>query len=369
MKYFLVVGEASGDLHASNLMKSLKEQDGNADFRFFGGEKMQQVGGRLLKHYREMAYMGFIPVLLNLRKIFKNIRDCRREIVDYQPDVVILVDYPGFNLGIAKFIKDNRRRFNRLPKTVYYISPKIWAWKEGRIKAIKRYVDRMYCIFPFETDFYKKHNYSVEYVGNPTVNEVNEFLATNTVEKQPTIALLPGSRKQEIKDNLPAMLEAASIFDGYRIVVAGAPNINIEYYEEFAGKKAKILFNQTYSLLAQSEAALVTSGTATLEAALFGCPQAVCYKTPFARISTYLWQHFFKVKYISLVNLIADREVVKELFGISFSVDTISNELFVLLTNNDYRKTMAESYREIAEKLGNSNASDNAAKSIVNLLK
>jgi len=365
MKYFLVVGEASGDLHASNLMKSLKKIDNDADFCFFGGELMQKVGGQMLKHYREMAFMGFMPVLLNLDKVLKNMNDCRNAIVDYQPDAVILADYPGFNLKIAEFIKNNRRKFNRLPKIIYYISPKIWAWKEGRINAIKRYIDQMLCIFPFEPDFYKKHDFQVEYVGNPTVDEVNEFLASNSSEKQPIIALLAGSRKQEIKDNLPAMLEAASHFPDYKSVIAGAPNIEPEYYKQFTGKtNVEIVFNQTYSLLSRSRAALVTSGTATLETALFGVPQAVCYKTPLAHLSTFVWQHFFKVKYISLVNLIAGREVVSELFGASFSVKNIRKQLDLLLNDESFRQNLAGAYLEVANRLGSNNAADTAANSI-----
>ncbi|MDR1763933.1 MAG: lipid-A-disaccharide synthase [Dysgonamonadaceae bacterium] len=376
MKYFLVVGEASGDLHASNLMKSLKMKDVEADFRFFGGGLMQQAGGKMLKHYREMAFMGFVPVLMNLDKVFKNLNDCKREIIDYQPDAVILVDYPGFNLKIAKFIKDNSLKFNKLPKIIYYISPKIWAWKEGRIKTIRQYVDKMLCIFPFEVDFYKKRNYSVEYVGNPTVDEVFEFkskpcrfedfISANNLDSRPIIALLAGSRKQEIKDNLPAMIEAASQYAENQLVIAGAPGISPEYYRNFtAGKPVKIVFNQTYELLRQSKAALVTSGTATLETALFGVPQAVCYKTPLKRVSTFVWKHFFGVKYISLVNLVADREVVKELFGVSFSVGIIKNELGRLLNDSGYRQKISEDYAETAALLGAPGASERAAASLI----
>jgi lipid-A-disaccharide synthase len=370
MKYFLVVVEASGDLHASNLMRSLKEVDEKADFRFFGGDLMQSVGGSLVKHYRDLAYMGFIPVLLHLRTIFRNMGLCYEAIAAYQPDVVILVDYPGFNLKLAKRIK----RHLHFP-VYYYISPKLWAWKEYRIKDIRKYVDRMFCILPFETDFYKKHDYSVEYVGNPTVDAVarrdyanetfEEFTSTNHLDNRPVIALLAGSRRQEIKDNLPTMLQAASPFSEYQWVIAGAPGIEPSYYRKFIGNyPASIVFGQTYRLLQQSKAALVTSGTATLETALFNVPQTVCYRIPCKQLATFIWEHFFRVEYISLVNLIAGKTVVKELFGKYFSVKQIRDELDLLLHDEAYRTQMTTEYDRMKEILGNSGASERATKSI-----
>ena len=275
MKYYLIAGEASGDLHASNLMKSLKELDKDADFRFYGGEKMAAVGGTLVKHYRELAYMGFIPVLLHLRTILKNMRLCKQDIVSWNPDVVILIDYPGFNLDIAKFVKSK----TNIP-VYYYISPKIWAWKEHRIKNIKRDVDELFSILPFEVEFFKKHNYPIHYVGNPCVDAISNYLASNekTVkETSPTIALLAGSRKQEIKDNLTKMLRAASSFKDYKLVIAGAPNIEEKYYRKYIpeGIDVEIVFGKTYEVLQNSSAALVTSGTATLETAILRVPQVV----------------------------------------------------------------------------------------------
>ena len=375
MKYFLVAGEASGDLHASNLMKSLKELDKEADFRFFGGDLMLATGGKLIKHYREMAFMGFIPVLMNLGTISKNLDLCKKEIKLYQPDTVILVDYPGFNLKIAQFVKSELK----IP-VIYYISPKIWAWKEGRIKSIRKNVDKMLCILPFEVDFYQKHRYPVEYVGNPTVDAIysrpekdeskEKFITENHLESKPIISILAGSRKQEIKDNLPSMLKAASDFTEYQPVIAGAPGVDPDYYQTYIGNQpAKVVFGQTYRLLQHSEAALVTSGTATLETALLNIPQVVCYKTPLGVIGNYVWEYFFKVKFISLVNLIADKEVVKELFGKYFSPKSISSELKSLLKDQAYRKKMLSEYLEIQKKLGNPDASYQAAEAIIRTLK
>ncbi|MDR0768879.1 MAG: lipid-A-disaccharide synthase [Dysgonamonadaceae bacterium] len=358
MKYFLVAGEASGDLHASNLMKSLKKIDRDADFRFFGGDLMQSVGGTLLKHYKEMAYMGFIPVALHLKTIFRNLNLCKREIAAYVPDRVILIDYPGFNLKIARYVKENLH----IP-VCYYISPKIWAWKEKRIHLIRKYVDRMLCILPFEPDFYRKHNYAVEYVGNPTVDAIaagnfstesfDEFISSNQLASKPIIALLAGSRKQEIKDNLPFMLEASAAFGNYQPVIASAPGIAPDFYRPFMAKyPAGIIFGATYRLLQHAKAALVTSGTATLETALFCVPQAVCYKTPFKRLFGFIWRHFFKVRYISLVNLIVGKTVVKELFNETFSTKNIREELDNLLNNRKYIEKQQAGYREVAGRLG-----------------
>lgn len=379
MKYYLIVGEASGDLHASRLMRSLRRIDGEADFRFFGGDLMSAVGGTRVKHYRELAYMGFVPVLLHLRTIFKNMAVCKRDIVEWQPDVVILVDYPGFNLDIAKFLHAN----TSIP-VYYYISPKIWAWKEYRIKNIKRDVSEMFSILPFEVQFYEgKHHFPIHYVGNPTADEVTEFLASYTETfddfcrkngfstDKPLIALLAGSRRQEIKDNLPAMLKAASRYAGkYQLVVAGAPSIPHEYYDKFiAGHDVSVVYDQTYPLLAHSTAALVTSGTATLETALFGVPQVVCYETPIPKVIAFLRKHLIKVRYISLVNLIADREVVTELVADTFSVENIANELGKLLPGSTERTAMLDGYAEVKRRLGKKNAPDNAAEIMLRLLK
>lgn len=370
MKYYLIAGEASGDLHASNLMQAIKEQDDNAEFRFFGGDLMQQVGGTLVKHYRELAFMGFIPVLLNLRTILRNLEVCKKDILKFSPDVVILVDYPGFNLKIAKYLKLN----TSIPVT-YYISPKIWAWKEYRIKSFKKYVDQMLSILPFEVDFYKKHNYPVNYVGNPTVDAIvnrkdsnqtfQEFIEKNKLEDKPIIAILAGSRKQEIEDNLPSMLKAIEMFKSHQIVIAGAPGIEESLYDEFIPQKnASLIFGQTYNILAQANAALVTSGTATLEAALLNVPQVVCYKTPVPKLSYWAFKNILHTPYISLVNLIANKEVVKELFAKFFSVENIHDETEKLLFDSKYRQKMLDEYQLIQDILGKENASEKAAKLI-----
>ena len=377
MKYYLIVGEASGDLHASHLMAALKVEDPQAEFRFFGGDLMAAVGGTMVKHYKELAYMGFIPVLLHLRTIFANMKRCKEDIVAWQPDVVILVDYPGFNLSIAKFL----RAKTHIP-VYYYISPKIWAWKEYRIKNIKRDVDELFSILPFEVEFFEdKHHYPIHYVGNPTVDEVTLFRAEypetfdgfvreNNLDSKPIIALLAGSRKQEIKDNLPDMLRAASAFPEYQLVLAGAPGISPDYYHEYVGDaKVKILFGQTYRLLQQAEAALVTSGTATLEAALFRVPQAVCYHTPIGKVISFLRRHILTVKYISLVNLIANREVVKELVADTMTVEQARAELERILYDKDYRQRMLDGYEYMAERLGDAGAPKRAAQEMVRLLR
>ena len=377
MKYYLIVGEASGDLHASHLMRALKDIDAEAEFRFFGGDLMTAVGGTRVRHYKELAYMGFIPVLLHLPTILKNMKMCKQDITDWQPDCVILVDYPGFNLKIAEYIGNEKRKAKsekfadgRIPQIFYYISPKIWAWKEYRIKNIRRDVDELLSILPFEVDFFeKKHHYPIHYVGNPTADEVRQFLACSPPDggdTKPIIALLAGSRKQEIKDNLPAMLDAVEgIAQDYRIVIAGAPAIEPTYYNRFTrGREVEIVYNETYPLLAQAHAALVTSGTATLETCLFGVPQVVCYKVPLPKILGYLRRHLLKVKYISLVNLVADREVVKELLAETFSVENIRHELLQIL-DGEARERMLEGYAEVARRLGDQNAPETAAKIIV----
>ena len=371
MKYYLIVGEASGDLHASHLMRSLQKEDPEAQFRFFGGDLMTAVGGTRVKHYKELAYMGFVPVLLHLRTIFRNMALCKKDIMQWQPDAVILVDYPGFNLKIAKYLHKNRK--NR-PAIYYYISPKIWAWKEYRIKNIKRDVDELFSILPFEVLFFEqKHHYPIHYVGNPTADEVRSFLEDNPPHPRtsapPIIALLAGSRKQEIKDNLPAMLEAVKQFPDYQCVVAGAPSIEDAYYEEFIkGASVEIVHNKTYDLLSRSTAALVTSGTATLETALFNVPQVVCYKTPVPHLIRFAFNHIIKCKYISLVNLIADKEVVQELLADRFSVHHIREELGKILPGQTGREQMLQGYEEIRTALGDTCAPDNAAKLMVSLL-
>lgn len=376
MKYFLIAGEASGDLHASNLMAALKEKDPEADFRFFGGDLMQAVGGTLVKHYREMAFMGFIPVLLNLRTILNNMKTCQEDIRQYRPDVVILIDYPGFNLKIAKFVKT----VLHLP-VYYYISPKIWAWKQYRIKDFRRYVDRMFCILPFETEFFRKLDYSVDYVGNPSVDSVAQykekqasrpdtFMADEGLPDKPILALLAGSRRQEIKDNLPTMLEVAAAYPDYQPVIAGAPGLEPEYYKQYIGNHpAKIVFGKTYDLLQNSRAALVTSGTATLETSLFRVPQVVCYYVVAGPLASFIFRNFFHTKYISLVNLIAGREVVQELFGARFSYQQIHDELGKILHDAAYRRQMLGGYDEIIQLLGKPGASQRTAELIYQSLR
>lgn len=379
MKYYLIVGEASGDLHASNLMKALRDVDPQAEFRFFGGDLMQAAGGTLVKHYRELAYMGFIPVLLHLPTIFRNMAFCRRDIVQWQPDVLILVDYPGFNLKIAHYIK----RHTQIP-VYYYISPKIWAWKEYRIRNIRRDVDELFSILPFEVDFFeKKHGYPVHYVGNPCVDAIADFRQSRSASSpleglmaacgggsRPIIALLAGSRKQEIKDNLPRMVEAVRAFPDCQAVVAGAPGIDPSFYRRFLPAQVPVVFGQTYALLQQSRVALVTSGTATLEAALLGVPQVVCYYTPAGRFVSFLRKRLLKVPYISLVNLIAGREVVKELVADAMTVDNIRHQLgLLLLPDGPSREAMIRGYGEMAGRLGLPGASRRAARQMVDCLR
>ncbi len=378
MKYYLIAGEASGDLHASRLMQALKERDASAEFRFFGGDMMAAVGGTRVKHYREMAYMGFIPVLMHLRSIFRNMALCKKDIMEYAPDALILVDYPGFNLSIAKFVHSH----TQLP-VYYYISPKIWAWKEYRIKNIRRDIDEMFSILPFEVDFYEnKHHYPIHYVGNPTADEVaefkrqyteteTEFKRANNLGMKPIIALLAGSRKQEIKDNLPYMVRAAKSVAGtrFQIVVAGAPGIDPAYYSHFVkGTGVKVVYGKTYPLLSHSRAAAVTSGTATLETALFQVPQVVCYKTPVPKLISFLRRRLLKVKYISLVNLIAGHEVVKELVADTFSEANIAEELSLLAGDTPTRAAMLRHYGELKTALGEKNAADNAAKIMTEMI-
>ena len=378
MRYYLIVGEASGDLHASRLMRSLKKYDELAEFRFFGGDLMAAEGGTRVKHYKELAYMGFVPVLLHLGTIFSNMKRCKEDIVAWKPDVVILVDYPGFNLNIAKFLKKNT-----LIPVYYYISPKIWSWKEWRIKSIKRDVSEMFSILPFEVPFYEqKHKYPVHYVGNPTAQEVAEFRAgyhqtheefcreNNLDSRKPIIALLAGSRLQEIKDNLPAMIEVAERFEDYQMVLAGAPSIEDEYYDKFLeGTPVRVVKNKTYQLLSHTTAALVTSGTATLETALFNVPQVVCYETPLPKLIRFAFNHVLKVDYISLVNLVANKEVVPEMFADKFTIDGIANELYKIMPGQPARERMLAGYQEVLRELGSKVAPDEAASIMVDLLR
>lgn len=383
MKYYLIVGEASGDLHASRLMRSLKKEDAEAEFRFFGGDLMTAEGGCRVRHFKEIAYMGIIPVLIHLPTILKAQRQCKDDILMWQPDVVILVDYAGFNLNIARFLRDEQKAGHFSTRIFYYISPKIWAWKEGRIKNLKRDVDEMFSILPFEVPFFEqRHDYPVHYVGNPTANEVAEFLSgykepksdfcqKHQLDDKPLIALLPGSRMQEINANLPMMIETTRhLLDSYTLVVAGAPSISDEVYRQYIdGTDIHVVRDATFPLLAHAKAALVTSGTATLEMCCFSVPQVVLYKTPLPRLTRWLWDSFFKVKYISLVNLIADREVVSEMMADRFTAPLIREELNRILPGEAARQTMLEGYRAVQKQLGDTVASDNAARIMCRLLR
>lgn len=392
MKYYLIAGEASGDLHAAHLMKALAKEDAEATFRFFGGDCMTEAAGdrgTRVRHYRELAYMGFIPVLLHLRTIMRNMRMCKEDITTWQPDVVIFVDYAGFNLSIAKYlaaVRKKKKNGSKKPLLYYYIAPKLWAWKEYRIKNIKRDIDELFSILPFETEFFEhKHHYPMHYVGNPTADEVREFRSgyTETYEafcrrngldaNRPVIALLAGSRRQEIKNNLPAMIESIKgdkAFADYQTVVAGAPGIEREYYNDYLkGSGCAIVYGETYPLLSHATAALVTSGTATLETALFNVPQVVCYRMAMPKLTRWAFNHILKVKYISLVNLIADREVVQELFADRFSVEEIRTCLRSLLPGEAARERMMADYKEVQQRLGGKCAPNNAARLMTEIAK
>jgi lipid-A-disaccharide synthase len=365
MKYYIIAGEASGDLHASNLMKALKKTDDKADFRFWGGDLMQEVGGTLVKHYRDLAFMGFAEVLMNLRTIFKNIKLCKTDIAQYQPDVILFVDYPGFNFRIAKWARQQGYR------THYYISPQIWAWKENRIKSIKRDIDEMYVILPFEKDFYEqKHDFPVHFVGHPLLDAIQKrepvglkaFCETHQLNQKPVIALLPGSRKQEISKMLGVMLSVVDDFPDYQFVIAGAPGQEAEFYQQFIGQsRISFVQNKTYDLLSVSTAALVTSGTATLETALFKVPEVVCYKGSF--ISYHIAKRIISLDYISLVNLIMDKLVVKELIQNEFNTNQLKHELEKIL-EEDYRNQIFDDYYDLEQKLGGAGASMKTAKLI-----
>ncbi len=366
MKYYIIAGEASGDLHGSNLMKALYREDTNADIRFWGGDLMQNVGGTLVKHYRELAFMGFIEVIFNLKTILNNIKICKADILQFQPDVIIFIDYPGFNMRIAEWAK-------KLDiKTHYYISPQIWAWKENRIKAIKRDVDKMYVILPFEKDFYeKKHHFPVEFVGHPLIDAIHNrknidstvFRKENNLDEKPIIAILPGSRKQEITKMLSVMLSVVDDLPDYQFVIAGAPSQEFSFYQPFLKtQNVHFISNKTYDLLSHSTAALVTSGTATLETALFKVPEVVCYKGSWA--SYQIAKRIVTLKYISLVNLIMDKEVVTELIQENCNSKNIIKELKKLL-EPEYKNQVLEQYEILETKLGGVGASEKTAKLIV----
>lgn len=374
MKYFIIAGEASGDLHASHLMAGLKLKDQEAEFCFFGGDLMAAQGGTLLRHYREMAFMGFFTVLLNLKQIRKNFKLAEEKLLDFQPDVLILVDYPGFNLRMARFAKENNIR------TFYYISPKIWAWKTGRVKKVKKYVDELFAIFPFEEEFYHKYGYRIRYVGNPTVDELavrpnkdqsfQEFIQENNLEDRPVVALLAGSRRQEIKLILPVLVKVAEQFPAYQFVIAGAPSLSPELYRaSMEGRVLPILFGKTYELLQQSKAAVVASGTATLETAVINTPQVVCYIMELGRFTSILKKYFLKIPWFSLVNLVMDKEIVKEFFQENCTPEAVGGELKKLLEDNSYREEMLQNYKLMLAKLGPPGCAERAAGEMVLLLK
>ena len=374
MKYFLIAGEASGDLHAAHLMMALKQEDAEAEFRCYGGDEMEAAGGELLCHYRHLAYMGFIPVLLHLPTILRGMKRCKEEIADWKPDAVILVDYPGFNLKIAAYVKEKG-----ICPVFYYISPKIWAWKEHRIHAIRRHVDGMFSILPFEKDYFeKKHGYEVSYVGNPTVDEVAEFLRQHShcEKSEQTIALLPGSRKQEIKDNLSRMLQAvAPLTKDYRVVIAAAPSIPEDFYLQILrnsplpSEACRLEKGRTYHILHQASVALVTSGTATLETALFRVPQVVCYYIVCGKFVSWLRRHLLKVPFVSLVNLVCGKEVVKELVADSMTPQRVRAALSEILPGEAKREQMLADYETMARILGKPGAPQRAAKEMVERLK
>ncbi len=379
MKYYLIAGEASGDLHASNLMKALKIEDAKAEFRFYGGDLMSKVGGTLVKSYKDLAYMGFVPVLTHLRTILSNMRQCKADIITWNPDVLILIDYPGFNLDIAKYIK----RHTNIP-IYYYISPKIWAWKEYRIKNIRRDIDELFSILPFEVDFYKKYNYPVNYVGNPCIDTVSSFKASDygresfghfvhslNLPNKPIIAILAGSRRQEVKDNLRIMLAITPKYKKYQFIIAGVSSIGGNYYDKFltASNNISIVFDSTYRLLQQAEAAMVTSGTATLETALFKVPQVVCYYTACGKLVSLLRKLVLKVKYISLVNLIAGHNVVTELVADQMNAKNLQSELDSIIEGGYRRSAMIQEYDNVLKILGDKGASERTAHLIVEKLK
>ncbi len=375
MKYYLIAGEASGDLHGSNLMKELKVADPVARFRYFGGDLMQSVDGELVKHYREMAFMGIVNVLLNLKTISRNMKFCKADLLSFQPDALILIDYPGFNLRIAGFAKQHNI------KVFYYISPKVWAWKEYRVKKIKEYVDEMFTIFPFETEFYKKHNFDVHYVGNPLMDSVeqfkkqalskSEFFKKNKLDERPVVALLAGSRVQEIKRMLPVMVKIANHFPEFQFVVAGVKSINDELYQRFLKNSGiKLMYKQTYDLLNNAHTALVSSGTAALETALFNVPQTVIYKVEGGWPVDVIMRNFvFNMAGVSLPNIIMNREIVREFIQVKMTFKNVKNEMNKLLYDNNYREKILNDYSRLSELIGGPGSSARAAGKMVNTLK
>lgn len=371
MKYYIIAGEASGDLHGSNLIRGLKKSDSKAQFRLWGGDLMEQEGGTLVRNYRDLAFMGYVEVLRNIRVIKRSLDYCKRDIVNYSPDLLILIDYPGFNLQIAKHASEQGFR------VFYYISPKVWAWKEGRVKKIKQYVDRMFSILPFEVEYYKKFQVDVEYFGNPVLDAVTwaeagmdrreDFLRKNRLREKPIVGLIPGSRKQEIKYNLPIMLHMTRLYPTYQFVIACSPLIERDYYLKFAEEyDVQLLYGKTYSIMKHAEAALVTSGTATLEAALLRAPQVVCYK---ANLISMLIAYFLvKVHHISLVNLIMKKEVVKELVQYKLTPASLKAELDRILHDQHYRQAMLENYDQLFERIGPPGVSERIAARMVDLL-
>jgi lipid-A-disaccharide synthase len=366
-RIYIIAGEASGDLHGANLLKELYKLDYSISVRAWGGDRMKNEGATLVKHISELAFMGFIEVLLNLSTILKNINFCKKDILEFKPDVLLLIDYPGFNLRIAQWAKKNGIKVH------YYISPQVWAWKKSRVKIIKASVDKMYSILPFENDFYKQFDYETQYVGHPLLDEVenfnqvrltkDEFLNKNKLSQAPIISILPGSRKQEIKVKLPIMLDAVKSLKNYQIVIAGAPNQTAKMYDEFEAQGCKIIFGQTYDLLSNSEAAIVTSGTATLETAILNIPEVVCYKGSW--ISYFIARSLIKINYISLVNLIMDQQIVKELIQGECNPFKIREELDLLLNDKNYREAMLSNFEIMREKLGGQGASKKVAHSLL----
>lgn len=373
MKYYILAGEASGDLHASNLIREISKIDPQAQFRGFGGDLMERAGMTVLKHYRDLAFMGLMPVIMNIRTIRKNFRVCQDDLLAFRPDVLILVDYPGFNLRMAKFAKEHGIR------TFYYISPKIWAWKKRRVYRVKAYVDELFAIFPFEADFYKQFDYPVNYVGNPLLDAILEkkpepdfskFYAENQLSEKPVLALLPGSRRGEISVLLPTMLEAAAHFPEFQCVIAGAPNIPDDYYRHFmANSKVPVVWNKTYEILVHSKVAIVSSGTATLETALLNVPQVVVYQLTPNWLFKYLKKFFLKSKWVSLVNIILGREAVTELIQSDFTLRNVVKELTKIVQNPEYEARMLSDYRDMRAKLGEPGASKRAAELMVKKLK
>lgn len=367
-KYYVIAGEASGDLHGSNLMKAMLKEDASCDFRFWGGDEMTKAGGKRVKHIKELAFMGFVEVLMNLRTILGNLKFCKNDILAFKPDALILIDYPGFNLRIAEWAHEQGI------KVIYYISPQVWAWKQNRVHTIKKVVDEMYVILPFEKEFYQKFNFEVNYIGHPLLDAIEQykekhseqnFRTSNNLTPQPIIAVLPGSRKQEVKTKLPIMLEAVKDFKEYQIIVAGAPSLDASFYQSFLSgySNVKIVHGQTYDLLSNAEAGVVTSGTATLETALFEVPEVVCYIG--SPISYLIAKQLIKIKFISLVNLIMDREVVKELIQKECNPQSIKTELLQLLEGGSKREQMLGDYKKMKEILGGGGASMKIAQSVL----